>query len=68
MRRILALILFPLIFICVILFPLITLVQTLILALRDVPVSIIVFVVLSFVFVRVASHMYHTTKLRPTNH
>ncbi len=67
MRRILALILFPLIFICVILFPLITLVQTLVLALRDVPMSIIVFVILLFVFVRVASHVHHTTKMRLTN-
>ncbi len=67
MRRILSLILFPLIFVCVILFPLITLAQTLILALRDVPMSVIVFAVLLFVLFRVAAHVYHTSKMRLTN-
>ncbi|MFD1885322.1 hypothetical protein [Paenibacillus wenxiniae] len=67
MRRILSLILFPLIFVCIILFPIITLVKTLILALRDVPMLIIVFVVLLFVLFRVGAHMYHTSKMRPTN-
>ncbi len=67
MRRTLSRILFPLIFVCVILFPIITLVQTLLLALRDVPMPVIVFVVLLFVLFRVGAHMYHTSKMRPTN-
>lgn len=64
MRRILSIILFPLLFICIISFPIITLVKTIILALRDVPMSFILLVILLFVLFRMAAHMYQKSKMR----
>ncbi|WP_322905185.1 hypothetical protein [Paenibacillus campi] len=62
MKQILPRIVFPLLFLCVLTFPILALVETLRLALRDVPLPIIMFVILLLVLFRLAAYMYYTNK------